>query len=284
MRAALIQMRSGADRAVNLAALRDGVRDAVGRGATYVQTPEMTGMIAPRPTILARAETERDDPVAVLASELASEHGIWLHIGSTAVRAEREPGKLANRALLFAPDGSLRARYSKLHLFDVDLPDGETWRESDTYVAGDAAVVAEADDAMLALGICYDLRFPELFAAQARAGANVLTMPAAFTAQTGRAHWEVLCRARAIECGAFLLAAAQGGHHADGDGRRTWGRSIAVDPWGVVIGMLDHDEPGVLVVETDPARSVEARTRIPNLAHGREFGLRIEAAVREAAQ
>ena len=284
MRAALIQMRSGADRKANVAALRDGAREAAGMGATYVQTPEMTGMIAPRDDMLAAAVPERDDPVLAEASRLASEHRVWVHIGSTAVRSERERGKLANRALLFAPDGSLRARYDKLHMFDVDLPDGETWRESAMYAAGDAAVVAEVDGTMLGMGICYDLRFPALFAAQARAGATVLTVTAAFTAQTGRAHWDVLCRARAIECGAFLLAAAQGGHHEDGDGRRTWGRSIVVDPWGAVIGMLDHDEPGVLCVDIDPARSAEAHSRIRNLDHARDFALRVEAPVREAAQ
>ena len=284
MRAALVQMRSGADRAANLAALDKGVRKAAGAGAAYVQTPEMTGMIAPRERMLAEAMLERNDPVAALASDLAREHRVWVHIGSTAVRSERAPDRLSNRAFLFAPDGSLRARYNKLHMFDVDLPDGETWRESAVYAPGDAAVVAELGDATLGLAICYDLRFPALFAAHARAGASVLTVPAAFTAQTGRAHWEVLCRARAIECGAFLLAAAQGGHHAEGDGRRTWGRSIAVDPWGTVIDMIDHDEPGILTVEIDPARSAEARSRIANLHHGRDFALRVEGSVREAAQ
>ena len=284
MRAALIQMRSGADRQANLAAFRDGVRDAAGQGATYVQTPEMTGMIAPRAEMIAAALSEQDDPAIALASDLARDHRVWVHVGSTAVRSSGDPGKLANRAFVFAPDGSLRARYSKLHLFDVDLPDGETWRESDTYVAGERACVMEVDGAMLGLGICYDLRFPELFRQQALAGATVLTAPAAFTAQTGEAHWEVLVRARAIECGAFVLAAAQGGHHTEGDGRRTWGHSIAVNPWGGVIGTLDHDEPGILIADIDHQKSTEARERIANLRHGRAFTVHVERPVREAAQ
>ena len=278
-RAALIQMRSGVDAARNVAALREAVREAAAAGAAYVQTPEMTGAVQrDGAALLAAARPEREDPVVRAASACAAEHGLWLHVGSTAVLDTR-PGRLANRAFLFAPDGALRARYDKLHMFDVDLRGGESWRESRLYAAGERAVVARTPLAMIGLGICYDLRFPELFARQARAGASVLTAPAAFTARTGRAHWEVLARARAIECGAWLLAAAQGGVHEDG--RETFGRTIAVDPWGGVAGMIDHDAPGVLTVDVDPEASRRARAMVPNLRHARAFGLDVVG--REAA-
>ena len=270
--AALVQMRSGADLDRNAHELRERVAEAAGRGATYVQTPEMTGAVARGRELLARAQDMEDDLVVRVASEAAASHGVWLHIGSTPVLSP-EAGRLANRALLFAPDGTLRAWYDKLHMFDVDLPDGETWRESELYRPGERAVVADMDGVRLGLAICYDLRFPTLFAAQARAGANVLTAPAAFTALTGRAHWHVLTRARAIECGAFLLAAAQGGTHEDG--RRTFGHSIAVSPWGEVIGEIAHDEPGIVSMTIDPRESTEARRRIANLQHEREFALHV---------
>ena len=281
--AALVQMRSGADLDRNAQDLRERVAEAAGLGATYVQTPEMTGAVARGSELLAAARDMEDDPVVRAASEASAAHGVWLHVGSTPLLSS-EPGRLANRALLFAPDGTLRAWYDKLHMFDVDLPDGETWRESKLYRPGNRTVVVDMDGTRIGLGICYDLRFPTLFAAQARAGASVLPAPAAFTAQTGRAHWHVLARARAIECGAVLLAAAQGGTHEDG--RRTYGHSIAVSPWGEVIGELDHDEPGVLSVLVDRKRSADARARIANLRHGREFTLDVieDGTVREAAE
>ena len=278
--AALVQMRSGTEPARNAETLRDLVAEAAARGAAYVQTPEMTGAVQADGRALRRTvRTVAEDEVARTASELAAEHGLWLHIGSLAVRRESaDDDRLANRALLFAPDGSLHATYDKLHMFDVDLTDedgGESWRESRLYAPGSRAVAADmapgGETARLGLGICYDLRFPSLYTALARSGASVLTAPAAFTARTGRAHWKVLARARAIECGAFLLAAAQGGRHEDG--RETWGHSIAVDPWGRVLGMLDHDEPGVLSVEIDTSQSEAARRAIPNLAHARAFNL-----------
>ena len=287
MRAALVQMRSGPDPERNAAHLADAVADAASRGARYVQTPEMTGMLdADRSRLMARARAQADDPFVRRASEVAGRHGVWLHVGSTTVLAETS-GRLANRAMLFAPDGTLRATYDKLHLFDVDIEDAtgsERWRESDVYAAGKRAVAcdltfADEEPARLGLAICYDLRFPSLFADLARAGASVLTAPSAFTARTGRAHWEVLTRARAIECGAYLLAAAQGGRHEDG--RETWGRSVAVDPWGEVVGMLDHDEPDVLVVDVDPARSARARAMIPNLRHARSYALDVVAHAKE---
>ena len=288
MRVALIQMRSGVDAGANVAAMREGVGEAAARGAAYVQTPEMTGAVdRDGRALLARSRPEADDPVVHAASDLAREHGVWLHVGSTAVLADapgvaegKGEGKLANRALLFAPDGRIAARYDKLHMFDVDLPGGETWRESRLYAPGERAVVARVGEAVLGLSICYDLRFPALYAALAGAGASVLAVPAAFTARTGRDHWEVLLRARAIECGAWVLAAAQGGRHEDG--RETWGRSAVVDPWGAVVASLDHDEPGVLVADIDVARSADARARIANLAHARPFGMPAPAAAHVA--
>ena len=304
--AALVQMRSGTDRDGNVAILRELVAEAAATGARYVQTPEMTGAVQrDGRALLAQAVPMERDALVRAASEWAARHAIWLHVGSTALPAGRtalpagpegappmrgaRPG-LVNRALLFAPDGTLRATYDKLHMFDVDLPDGESWRESRLYRPGSRAVVAdlafprggarpqgggpasgERANVRLGLGICYDLRFPALFRAQARAGASVLTAPAAFTARTGRAHWHVLARARAIECGAFVLAAAQGGRHEDG--RETYGHSLAVSPWGEVIGELAHDEPGILSVRIDPAESAAARARIPSLDHDRDFVL-----------
>ena len=285
-RAALVQMRSGTEPAANVRRLADAVREAADRGVGYVQTPEMTGSVdRDRDAMLGRACLQQHDPLVHAASELARDHRLWLHVGSTPLRVEGSD-RLANRSLLFRPDGSLHAVYDKLHMFDVDLADGESWRESDLYVAGNEAVACgtgpELDDARLGLTICYDLRFPELYRTLAAAGADMLAVPAAFTAQTGRAHWRTLLRARAIECGAVVLAAAQGGVHEDG--RRTWGRSMAVDPWGVVIGELPDDEPGLLVVDVDLAAVREARRMIPNLRHHRPFSVRRPVADLAAAE
>ena len=188
-------------------------------------------------------------------------------IGSALVR--REDGKAANRSILVAPDGSAAASYDKIHMFDVDLPNGERYRESNAYEPGDRAVVAPAAGAMLGLTVCYDLRFPPLYAAVARAGAQVITVPAAFTRPTGQAHWEVLLRARAIETGSFVLAAAQGGLHEDGRG--TWGHSIAIGPWGEVLARIDDDEPGVVIADLDLEAVAKARAAVPALANVREF-------------
>ena len=207
------------------------------------------------------------DEIVAAAKRLSAELGIFLHVGSTAIL--RPDGKIANRALLFSPDGALLARYDKIHMFDVDLDNGESWRESAAYEAGEMAVVTDIGVAKLGLAICYDLRFPQLFRAEALAGADVLTVPAAFTRQTGQAHWHLLLRARAIENGAFVIAAAQGGVHEDG--RETFGHSLIVDPWGKIIAEADHDEPGVIVAEIDTALSAEARKKIPNLKNAREF-------------
>jgi predicted amidohydrolase len=210
-----------------------------------------------------------DDVAVIGLRRLADELGVWLLIGSALVR--REDAQCANRAILVRPDGGVAATYDKLHMFDVDLPTGEHIRESSSYTPGDRAVVAEAAGALLGLTICYDLRFPALHNALAKAGAQVLTVPAAFTRPTGAAHWEVLLRARAIETGSFVIAPAQGGTHADG--RATWGHSMAVAPWGEVIALADHDEPCALMAELDLAAVAKARAAIPALRNERAFAV-----------
>jgi len=226
---------------------------------------------------MAKIKPEADDPVSAKAAELAIELGIHVHVGSTAIA--RPDGKVANRSFLFSPDGSLVATYDKIHMFDVDLDKGESWRESATYEPGKQTVIAELPFAKLGLAVCYDLRFPQLFRAQALAGAEVLTVPAAFTRQTGEAHWHVLLRARAIENGAFVIAAAQGGKHEDG--RETFGHSMIVDPWGRIVAEADHDEPAVVLAEIDPAASADARRKIPNLKNARDFEVSVAQPVAE---
>ncbi len=267
-RAAAVQMRSGKDPGRNAVDFEALVRDAAGRGATYVQTPEMTGAIVRDSADREAAfNPEGRDLIVGAARRLSAELGIFLHVGSTGIL--REDGKIANRALLFSPQGLLVARYDKIHMFDVDLDNGESWRESATYEPGAEAPVVEAGEARLGLAICYDLRFPQLFRGEALAGAEVLTVPAAFTRQTGEAHWHVLLRARAIENGAFVIAAAQGGVHEDG--RETYGHSMIVDPWGRILAEADHDEPAVVVADIDTAQSAAARRKIPNLRNSRDF-------------
>lgn len=271
-KAAVVQMRSGVDPAANIAVLRDLVRDAAERGARYVQTPEMTGVVQKdRVALAAVLKNEDRDEIAQAASELASQCGIYLHIGSTAVKPQGD--RLANRAYLFGPDGTEIARYDKIHMFDVDLDNGESWRESAAYRPGERSVVARIPMASVGLSICYDIRFPDIFRAQAAASADVLTAPAAFTRQTGEAHWHVLQRSRAIENGAWMISAAQGGVHEDG--RETFGHSIIVDPWGRVVAETDHDRPGVAIAEIDTGQSREARRKIPNLSNSRDFVLDI---------
>ena len=267
---AAIQMCSGTDPGRNVADMERMVREVAGQGARYIQTPEMTGaMVRDAEARKAAFTTQDKDSVAAAAGRLAGELGVFLHVGSTAIR--RADGKLANRALLYAPDGSLRASYDKIHMFDVDLDKGESWRESSAYEPGTEAVVTDIGEARLGFAICYDLRFPQLFRTEALAGADLLSVPAAFTRQTGEAHWHVLLRARAIENGAFVVAAAQGGLHEDG--RETYGHSLIVDPWGRVLAEADHAEPGVVVAEIDAAQSAAARAKIPNLKNAREFAL-----------
>ncbi|MDA4845847.1 carbon-nitrogen hydrolase family protein [Hoeflea poritis] len=269
-RAAAIQMRSGVDPQSNIADLTERVAEAVSLGAEYIQTPEMTGaLIGDRASLMEILRGENDDPVVQAASELARKHGICLHIGSIAVAAGG--GKIANRAFVFDARGEIVARYDKIHMFDVDLDNGESWRESATYEPGRHAAIVAFPFVRMGLGICYDVRFPDLFQKQARAGAQMLTAPAAFTRQTGEAHWHVLQRARAIENGAFVVSAAQGGKHEDG--RETYGHSLIVDPWGRIIAEADHNEPAVIVADIDPAASAAARAKIPNLKNDRAFDL-----------
>ena len=270
MRVAAVQLRSGTSIGDNLPMVAELVKQAAQQGAQYVQTPEMTGIVqSNRKGLLAEIKPQDEDVLVLQMAELAAELEIWLHIGSHAVKVEAE--RAANRTFVFSPKGELVTTYDKLHMFDVDLPNGESWRESKIYKPGDAARLVRVDEAMVGLSVCYDLRFPELYKAQAQAGAQILTMPAAFTRQTGEAHWHVLLRARAIENGAFVIAAAQGGEHEDG--RETYGHSMIVDPWGKVVAELDHDQPGVLIADIDLAQADAARLRIPNLANGREFVL-----------
>lgn len=269
-KAAAIQMSSGESPERNAVDLERLVREAAGLGATYIQTPEMTGaLIRDKEARAASFTSEDKDIVVATARKLASELGVFLHIGSTAIL--RADGKLANRALLFGPDGATLATYDKIHMFDVDLDNGESWRESAAYEPGTEAVVTEIDGASLGFAVCYDLRFPQLFRAEAMAGADLLSVPAAFTRQTGEAHWHVLLRARAIENGAYVVAAAQGGLHEDG--RETYGHSLIVDPWGRILAEADHDDPEVIIAEIDTAQSSAARKKIPNLKNARDFAV-----------
>ncbi|WP_315924968.1 carbon-nitrogen hydrolase family protein [Mesorhizobium sp. SP-1A] len=270
-KAAVVQMRSGTDPKRNAADMERLVREAAAQGASYIQTPETTGaMVRDKDARTAAFTGEDKDVTVATAQRLAKELGVHLHLGSTAIL--RDDGKLANRAFLFAPDGSRIVTYDKIHMFDVDLDNGESWRESSAYEPGRDAVVADVAGAKLGFAVCYDLRFPQLFRTEALAGAEILTVPAAFTRQTGEAHWHVLLRARAIENGAFVIAAAQGGRHEDG--RETYGHSLIVDPWGRILAEVDSDEPGVAVAEIDPAQSSAARKKIPNLKNAREFALK----------
>jgi predicted amidohydrolase len=268
MKVALLQTRTPATHAAALAHILPLVEEAAAAGARLICTPEGTNILQKhRETLLPQLTPLAEDPVVNGLRAAAARLGVWIDIGSALVT--RADGKAANRQVLVRPDGSIAATYDKLHMFDVDLPTGETARESATYEPGDRAVVAEADGLRLGLSICYDLRFPALYRAFALAGAEAMTIPAAFTRPTGEAHWEVLMRARAIETGSYVLAAAQGGVHEDGRG--TWGRSLVVGPWGQVVAKLDHDEPGVLVADLDPAAVAKARAAIPALTNARAF-------------
>ena len=269
-KAALVQMRSGVDMARNLDDASAMVREAVGRGAQYVLTPEVTNIFeSDKERTKAVAAMEADDISVAGFSALAAELGIWLHVGSLALRVS--PEKLVNRSLLFSPNGKIAARYDKIHLFDVDMPSGERIRESDTFAPGEQAVVVDLPWGKLGLSICYDMRFPKLFNSLANAGAEFLSVPAAFTVPTGKAHWHVLLRSRAIETGSFVFAAAQGGHHECG--RHTYGHSIAINPWGEVIAELEND-PSVIVFEVDESLVARDRGRIPALKNARPFELR----------
>jgi predicted amidohydrolase len=267
MRIALYQARTGIDPAANAADLVRAVEQAAEGGAAMLFTPEMSGLLdrdreRARPNL--RAET--DDPVLAAVLGAAAARGIWVHLGSLALLGEKGDGRLVNRGFVIDGGGAIRARYDKIHLFDVDLPTGESWRESASYAPGETPVVVDTPLGLLGLSICYDLRFPDLYRALTEAGATLLSIPAAFTVPTGRAHWHVLQRARAIEAGVFVVAAAQSGRHEDG--RETFGHSLVVDPWGEVL--LDMgEEPGLGFADIDPARVDEVRTRLPAIAHRR---------------
>ena len=265
-RIALFQSNTGIDPAANAQALVGAIATAAEGGATMLFTPEMSGLLdrnVDRAAGNLRAEDE--DEVLAACRGAAKEHGIWVHLGSVAVLVD--DGKVANRGFVIDRSGKVRARYDKIHLFDVDLPTGESWRESSVYQAGKGAVLVNGTPVgKLGLTICYDLRFPTLFARIAEADADVISVPAAFTVPTGRAHWHVLLRARAIEAGLFVVAAAQFGRHQDG--RQTFGHSLVVDPWGEVL--LDMgEEVGVGFADIDLARISEVRSRIPALNHRR---------------
>ena len=268
LRAGCVQMRSGTDQKQNLVVMEDLVRQAASQGAMYIQTPEMTGIVQKDVKALFNSiENDADNSVFAVCEKLSQELGIWLHLGSTAVKLSET--NAVNRAALFSPVGKRVAIYDKIHMFDVDVSEQNSWRESKVYEAGDISPVIDIGEFKIGLAICYDLRFPKLFRAQAKAGAQILTCPAAFTRPTGEAHWETLLRARAIENGAFMIAAEQGGIHEDG--RETWGRSTIVSPWGKIIGCLDHNEPGVLVCDLDLEQVATARQSIPVLTSEREF-------------
>ncbi|MEQ8601383.1 MAG: carbon-nitrogen hydrolase family protein [Devosia sp.] len=268
MKIAAIQMCSGLDPAANLAALAPLLADAAAQGARYALTPEVT-MIFPenRDQLKSVAAPFEGHPQLAAVGALARQHDMHVHIGSLPIPLE--DGRFANRSVLFGPDGAQRATYDKIHLFDADIAGLNAYRESATYKGGDSAVIAPLGDFTLGFSICYDMRFPRLYNALANAGASLMAVPAAFTVPTGQAHWHVLLRARAIETGSYVIAAAQGGSHANG--RATYGHSLVIDPWGKIIAELDHDRPGVLVAEIDAAAVVEARKRVPALANARDF-------------
>lgn len=264
MKIAILQMTSGIDPAANTAALVSAVHEAAKGGAAMLFTPEMSGLLdsnreRARPHIV----PEEENAVLAAVQSAAREAGIWVHIGSLALKG---PERSFNRGFVIAADGSIRARYDKLHLFDVDLPTGESWRESNAYAPGSNSVVAQTPIGMLGLTICYDVRFPALFQALSGAGANVISVPAAFTVPSGQAHWHVLLRARAIENASWIIAAAQSGTHEDG--RSTYGHSLVIDPWGHVVLDMEN-QTGLGFAEIDLAQVEDVRSRIPVIAHRR---------------
>ncbi|MEV8467981.1 carbon-nitrogen hydrolase family protein [Fluviibacterium sp. DFM31] len=274
MRAALVQMTSSDQPLDNLSTARGFVRQAAAEGAGFVLTPEVTNcMSASRRHMTEVLRPEAEDPVLAGLRETAADAGVWLLIGSLALkRPEAADGRFANRSFLIAPDGAIAARYDKIHMFDVQLSETETYRESDGFAPGDRAVVAQTPFAAVGMTICYDLRFSPLFRALAQGGAQVLTVPAAFAVPTGRAHWQSLLRARAIETGSYVLAPAQVGRHAHVAGvqRETWGHALAIDPWGRVLGD-GGDVPGLTFADLDLAEVDTARAKVPALRHDRAF-------------
>ena len=266
-KAAMIQMRSGLTPAANIDAAVRLIGEAKSAGADYVLTPEMTNIMeVKRERLFATIVAEEADTSLATLRELARKLGIYVHVGSLAIKTS--PDRAANRSLLIDPKGEIAARYDKVHMFDVDLEGGESYRESRTYRPGEQAVLSDLPWGRLGLTICYDLRFPALYRALAEAGATMMAIPSAFTQQTGEAHWHVLLRARAVENGSFVFAAAQGGKHENG--RETFGHSLIVDPWGRILAE-GGAEPGVVMADIDLAEVAKARSRIPSLQHGRRF-------------
>ena len=276
MRAALFQMTSGVDPAANAAAIVEMVARAKGEGADILFTPEMAGCLdRDRVRAGGNLRCEADDIVLAAVREAAARAGMWVHIGSLPLKDERADGRWANRSFLIDDSGAIRARYDKIHLFDVDLATGESWRESSVYGPGDQVVVADTPWGQMGFSICYDMRFPDLYRAMTNAGATILLAPAAFTVPTGQAHWHVLLRARAIEAGCFVIAAAQVGDHADG--RTTYGHSLVVDPWGDVLLDMGRDM-GLALVDIDLTRIADVRSRVPAIANRRPIPAQVTRA------
>ena len=267
-RAGIVQMCTGRDVARNLAELSRLVREAVAAGAQYVQTPEVSVLMErDRDRLFVETRREEGNPAIAHCQALARELGIWLHLGSMGILVK--PDKIANRSFLFTPEGRIAARYDKILMFDVDLPGGESYRESRRFEPGSQAVVADLPWGKLGLTICYDMRFPSLYRALAKAGAVFIAVPSAFTVPTGQAHWHALLRARAIEAQCFIFSAAQAGQHEDG--RKTYGHSLIVSPWGEVLAEADGENPSVILADVDVDAVDEARRRIPSLQHDRAF-------------
>jgi predicted amidohydrolase len=263
-----VQMTSGREPEANIIAAEALIRQACAAGAELIMTPETTDMIEPRGKLaFEKAQSEEDHGVLAAFRDLAAELGTWLLAGSFVVRLAAD--RLANRSFLIGPGGEIAARYDKIHMFDVEIPDGHTYRESRAYRPGGQAVTADLPWGRLGLTVCYDLRFPQLYRALAKGGADFISVPSAFTRFTGRAHWHVLLRARAIETGCFVFAPAQCGTHAEG--RETYGHSLIIAPWGEVLAE-GGEEPGVIAAEIDPAKIGKARAMVPSLAHDRPFG------------
>ena len=269
MRAAVLQMTSGIDPAANAAAIVEAVRQAAEQGADMLFTPEMAGYLdRNRARAAETLRSEADDPVLATVREAAARHGLWVHLGSLPLRQEDGDERWVNRSFVIDNKGEIRARYDKIHLFDVDLATGESWRESAVYRPGEKVVAVDTPWGRMGLSVCYDLRFPDLYRALTNSGVTMLLVPAAFTVPTGQAHWHVLLRARAIEAGCFVIAPAQTGRH--GDGRETYGHSLVIDPWGDIL--LDMEEKaGLALADIDLSRVEEVRGRVPAIANRRNI-------------
>ena len=267
-RIAVLQMTSGIDPEANARTLVEAVREAARGGAEMLFTPEMSGLLdRDRKRAVMSIRPEAEDRVLAAGRDAAEEAGVWVALGSLAV--EREDGKWANRAFVIDAAGRIAARYDKIHMFDVELASGESWRESAAYAAGEAVVTVDCPVGRLGLSVCYDIRFPALFEELGRRHCDVIAIPAAFTVPTGEAHWHMLQRARAVEASAYVVAAAQVGEHADG--RRTFGHSLVVDPWGEVLLDMGGEAPGLAFADIDPERTAEVRAQLPSLANRRNI-------------